>query len=1091
MDLLDALEDRGKSTTFNVQYDTQLINNDTDIRDEEEERGGEGDAETQQISTQLIDNSIADKVKQRLAQANAEPNWDEFSFGTSSLFPQTQVIEKDAEVLNHLITQKDHYLPQLDIEDVEIETQMNEPETTEGGTQPMAEAAGFEATGTKEERLLKITKLAEAKRQARLAKEKQEEELLADITHTSLTDEEEDLADSTVISSAGKEPSDKNLREVEEFLQIQKRAKDLQPEFKRKVVFTTENLLNEFDDDSDKESIGLEQTANSPITSPLKTKINKGDPNSDREDNIPSDPISEYAKNLRNQLLSSPSKNEIDLDSDLGDEDNAIPALSKDEALRIKQKFLLKKMKGNPKSKLIHLPKNIRNSINNQPRHFDSKQLINNLQQANINQLQRERKSNPLNEEMIEIEKDEEVMGSLLERELERVRNIRKREKILAKAKEALLNGNHEDVEEDNEGEEEVPDSDFGEEFEDDDEEDEEEEEKEEEDEDVDSEIETLAKKPRIIISDDEDRNDDRNDDSYMFGAKEVDKEEEGIPLNDGYVTTGNSPSNEISSEKEPSVPVEVNENEKYELFQNLKSRDSSFQQTQANISQEIDDISHLKVPSFKDISQATQTTQATQADTTIATQADGTQKLATQKIQPSSFVEDTQVLDNDTQILNVDDDDDDDDINPTNVRRARKLIRQNMSDVEEGVEEEDDDEESGPTEEEKKRQIQEYEQKIRRTELKSRKKRKEMERKGLKKIVEGEAEESEDEWHGLGGIDAELSDEQANSDDEKMIDNDFNIDLNDDEVKRKFMEQYQIKDKKELEKLLDDIKNHKLTKRAGANNGFDIELSDEEDELLSAYRKQRLAEQRSRLLENKKLQELAKNAKSKAFFTSIQDSTLLVRLDEDGDTSVNESDKENIVEEEKEIEAELDSKKRVIRVEESFVQKQLSFLRNVGENDEEFEYLRQQRISNIQHGYGSDVEEFDDLQKMKKKCMENLVQGSRANSVNVGDKRALDNTDIDTDDEESEFFPSFKRPSLTRSFKSSEGSLEVSSFSGVTIRKQYKTANGAKASISGMSAKRISLTGDTTSLKEKRIAKSISRAKRSSSLFQAEGFDN
>ena len=110
--------------------------------------------------------------------------------------------------------------------------------------------------------------------------------------------------------------------------------------------------------------------------------------------------------------------------------------------------------------------------------------------------------------------------------------------------------------------------------------------------------------------------------------------------------------------------------------------------------------------------------------------------------------------------------------------------------------------------------------------------------------MFDGEAEESEDEWKGLGGIDGEFSD-VANSEDEKMIDNNFNIDLQDDEIRKKFMEEYQIKDQQELEKLLDDIKNHKLIKRVGQNNnGFDIELSDEEDQLLAAYRKQKLIEQ-------------------------------------------------------------------------------------------------------------------------------------------------------------------------------------------------------------------------------------------------------
>ena len=138
------------------------------------------------------------------------------------------------------------------------------------------------------------------------------------------------------------------------------------------------------------------------------------------------------------------------------------------------------------------------------------------------------------------------------------------------------------------------------------------------------------------------------------------------------------------------------------------------------------------------------------------------------------------------------------------------------------------------------------------------------MERRGLKNIIEGEAEESEDEWKGLGGVDGEVSD-VANSEDERMIDNNFNIDLKNEEIRKKFMEDYQIKDQKELEKLLDDIKNHRLIKRAGVANGLDIEISDEEDSLLEAYRRQKLMEQQQRLLKNKKLLEIYK-MKSQSF---------------------------------------------------------------------------------------------------------------------------------------------------------------------------------------------------------------------------------
>ncbi|CAH2352961.1 mediator of replication checkpoint protein 1 [[Candida] railenensis] len=1135
MDLLDNLEDRG-GRKFEVQYNTQIIDRDTQQDVDSEIETEKSDYE-EGYAEEVSDDNILDKVKQKLAQLDmpesnstqmGEPSWD---FGNSML-TQTQVIHKEV--------QPNHHLPQLDLNDVEIEQETQSTTLKSPSLQPSSPIGEYEDETqviplSKEDRMAKISKLAELKREQRLAKEKEaneeqmerkheSESLLADITHTTLTDEEEDLleANQSVVSSDLKNPSDKNLKEIEEFLQIQKRSRNLQPQFKKKNVFTAENLLQEFNDDENDEeqsetesNIGLHddpENKNSPITSPVKNKAERkyDDLEDDNHGHLPSDPISEYAHNLKTQLLSSPSKKEynepkmIDLDSDDDSnggsdayddkENNEIPALTKDEILHIKQKYLLKKISSNPKSKLNHLPKSIRNSINNQQRHNESKILINNLQRANINQLQVHKKFSPLHDELIEMEKDEEVMGSLLERELERVRNIRKKEKLMEKAKNALLNGDVESGYDNNEQNEDVPDSDFDQSFNEDEDEDEDDEDDGDDDDEVEDkelkssqdyqgidDLKSKRKSKRVILSDDDE---ERKDDSYMFGAKSNDNEESLNAHHEGYITTGSS-ENITPTTIIDDIPIE---SQKYELFQNLKGRiDSTNSETQKSEFLDLEDISHLRVPSFQEIESQKDAQVLTQPDTTLATQIDGqTQRLS----QVSKNYED-----------------DDDDITPANVRKGRILIRRNnISDIEEEDEQqekEEEEEEIPMNEEEVQAQIKLYEQKMRRQELKSRKKRKEMERKGLKDIVQGEAEESEDEWHGLGGIDAELSDEQANSEDEKMIDNNFNIDLNDEEVRRKFMEQYQIKDKKDLEKLLDDIKNHKLTKRIGSKNGFDIELSDEEDELLTAYRKQRMIEQRERLMENKKIQELAKNEKSKAFFTSIQDSTLAVKIDNDEERKT-DSEVESAVEEgeesEKELAMELDTKKRkTIKLKESFVQKQLSFLRTMGDDEEEVEYFKQQRISNRQYGFDSDEENLEDLQTMKRRCMESLVQGKNSNSriSSIIDDRGRQNsaeaedTDADQDEDDSEFIPSFKRPSLVKSFRSSN-EIEVGSFTGVTIRKHYKAANGSNASISGASSNSLKkAAAKTSSLKEKRISRSISNSRNGSGLFQSNGFEN
>ncbi|CAK7896887.1 mediator of replication checkpoint protein 1 [[Candida] anglica] len=1134
MDLLDTIEDRsGAAKTYQVSYEEPITQVDEEVDEQVDD------------TPKTV---ILNKIKSKLAEVDStqdhapiESMGNPFDFSKSILFGNlpTQNVE-DTQILPPIDSMETQKLPQLDINDVEIapETQVIPQMAVHVPAQPIEKDDEVEQTSnhedtqplfvsdtedivepSKEERQLKIAKLAEARRQQRLAKEAEENNLVADISHTSLTDEENDLQHDTVVSSVAGPHSDKNMQEIEEFLHVQKRARNIQPEFKRKNVFTADKLLSAFNDDEESENesiIGSSAARSSPITSPVKKVVE-----TTKSPQFLTNPISTYAQNLKTQLLSSPTKEEkptrqfIQLDdssddsSDSNDELNEIPALSKDAKLHIKQKFLIKKMTANPKSNLIHLPKNIRNSISTQRKQSESKNLINNLQKANINQLQSNKKFDPLRQEMLEIEKDDEVMGSLLEREMERARNIRKREKLLEKAKNALINGEanvngvHGEVEEvpDSDMEYSVDDSDYGSAEGSESENEEEEEDKGEQLEDRKS----IRKNRRVILSDDEDddpklnKNSEeeeenqqqmdekmfRSDDSYMFGAKGTEGDENIDSINanrDGYITTlstqsvepsvgisDKSDTQKINNDQENEINDSNTNESKYELFQNLQPRKlSSITQSQNSEllreSQHQDDLSHLKVPSFQDIATQQESQVATQVD--ISTQADD---VAVSQLSPM-----------------VEDSDDEDIVDPSALRRARKLIQGNSQGDDEGNEQEEKEEEVD--EEEARKQMRIFENKLRRNELRSRIKRKEMERKGLKNIIEGEAEESEDEWHGIGGLDAEMSD-QANSEDEKMIDNNFNIDLNDDEVRRKFMDQYQIKDKQELEKLLDDIKNHRLTKRAGAQNGFDIELSDEEDELLTAYRKQRLAEQRARLLENKQMQELAKNEKSKAFFASIQDSTSLVTIDDDDVKQVSENEekeKEDDDNTEKDIEEELDTKKKVIRVEEAFVQRQLSFLRNVGDS-EEIEYMRQQKISHKQHGYQSD-NEFEDLQTLKQRCLENLNQGKSLTPESESQKRPLDVNETDVDTEDEEFMPSLKRPSLVKSFRSNNSTSETSSlaFSGVIVSKKYKPATGSKSSIAHMSSFK-----KTKSVKEAKIAKRVLSSKsRSINLSGNTGFD-
>lgn len=1240
MDLLDELEDRGGH--HQTYLDTQVIGNQEDFSDAEMAEDQDGETQgsmlgmnfnirgiTKSLNDQDVsevldmpDMSILDKVRQRLYGGTTDDqgtqriddsdrtDHHEILEGNGG-YEMNNVADKSSELTS---TQNVHILPQLSVDDAEIVVQpaQKSDETTTGGLFVSGNVDPIRPqVMTKEERQLKIAQLAERKRQERLEKEKQQEELEADITHTTLTDEENDLNyhnESVVMSHV----SDKQMKETDEFLNIKKREKIIQPEFKRKVVFTKDRLLSAFEEEGSEQS-DIDKNSqdsaikSSPVTSPLKV-INKGDPiasNDDEEDeNILSfleslhspreepkqpqkNPIEIYAENLKHQLLSSPTKSTnnkvINLDSDLEsgsnseseietkrmeihDELKKIPQLSKEDKLSIKQRFSKKKMTAQTPV-FASLPRLLR-KIMSLEKNPNSTSFLGHLRKANINQLVSNKHKDPDHEILEELEKDEEVMGSLLEREMEKVRNIRRKEKLREKAALALAGkGTTEDAadtekyDKQDYTDEEVPDSEIDSDYSstydsvDEDNEEGEKLEKEQlghEDNSDHNLSKTKRKARRMVVSDDDD--DDikstaeesqrkRNDDSYMFGVVDERDNDDSLGIeNDDYITTVNSQKlkavfgsgasltqafengTQILSKKsntehlldslreEGSAEEQVEQqatnghgtedmhNENYELFKNLKPR-AAIANTESQISEDINksSILHPELPSFQDIVESE--VQLTQPDS-ISTQVDNPSQF-----EASTQIDDaTQVVSN-NEIANTRFDtvekENDEEINSSTLRTGRKLIRKNAA--LNNIIEDDEQSEDERSPEYIQQQIRLYEEKIRRKELKSRKKQKELERMGIKNVVEGEAEESEDEWHGLGGVDGDLSDDQANSEDEKMIDNNFNIDLKNDDLRRKFMEEYQIKDQKELEKLLDDIKNHRLTKRVNGN-GFDIELSDEEDELLAAYRKQKLKEQRARLMENKKLQALVKNEKSKAFFDSIQDSTLVVNLDDDEDDfdgEMNEesnastkdpfrcSDKEKKSDNEYEEEIEEEPRKKTIRVEESFVQKQLSFLMRNGKED----YESEQKISNRQHGFDSSEDEIEDLQALKSKSLSNLHSGKISESPPVIEetlnKRIHDDSETDVDDE---FMPNIKKPSIIKSFRlsSRQQGIQVKDgkqFSGVTISKQYKTASGSKASITYLSkSKRTPIK----SMKERQIERSINNTKNNNTkLFNSGGFDS
>ncbi|KAG7192871.1 uncharacterized protein KQ657_001328 [Scheffersomyces spartinae] len=939
---------------------------------------------------------------------------------------------------------------------------------------------------TASERLARITQLANEKRQVRLQKEREAEakQLEADITKTSLTDEEndllEDLRSSDRLSSDRLEDSQRgkygrDVKRVQELINIAKRDQVIVPQFVRRKEFSKKDLIRAFESEDEQHEVdplssplGLSTSTQqkSPLTSPIKTHtsqsmhLNK--------------PIESYAMGLRDNGMI-----ELDGEEDDDQEEGAIPELSKEQQLSIKQRFIRRKQKSNT---MVNLPKQMRSNMmmmasTGKNNHKGHSELLHSLTKENIQQLVSVKNQNPDQQILQEMQKDDEIMDSLLEREIERVNRIRLKEKLKAKAAQALLKKEVGEGEDEGEGEgevgdvpdSEVPDSDFSEEGESD------ENDGDEGDSESDAKVEVEA-----------DADGPRDDDSYMFGVKKTDAR---INQDEMLVTSNNTPlvTEDYDDDDNGEDPSLVNFSivSEGDLFKNLTGTVQDADVSFTRPDDDHHDLNLLQVvrpqPGADDTTQVDGTQVATQVDTKM-----------------------TQVIGS----MADDGDDDDDDISPSKVAAGRRHVRRRMAVVEED-EDEDEAEAEGEAEVEAAEEVdheaaaqlqKQYEDRLRRQELKSRKKRKDLERRGLRKLVDGEALESEDEWQGLGGAEGDFSDDQGNSEDEKMIDNSLLVDLNDEAVKKKFMQQYQISDTKELEKLLDDIKNHRLSKR-GVGNGFDIELSDEEDELLMKYRQQKMKQQNEKLMANKKIRQLAQQEKSKAFFMSMQEGTSSVRIEEDeedeedgneggeGGDDVGGEGGDNEVDEDLETSLDKQPPKKLLKIEESFVVKQLSFLSASRED----EYERMQRLSRLQHGFDSSEDEVEDIQTLKSKCLARL---STRTTSETSSKRSFEEVETDADDDADDDFndviTSFKKPSIIKSFKSFQQMQGVQikdgkqSFSGVTVNKHYKVATGSKASITYISNNKKQVSN-----KEEHIKKSI-RLNRTpgSRIFTDSGFD-
>ncbi|EEP81271.1 predicted protein [Uncinocarpus reesii 1704] len=140
------------------------------------------------------------------------------------------------------------------------------------------------------------------------------------------------------------------------------------------------------------------------------------------------------------------------------------------------------------------------------------------------------------------------------------------------------------------------------------------------------------------------------------------------------------------------------------------------------------------------------------------------------------------------------------------------------------------------------------------------------------KQVVDEAAEESEDEYAGLGGA----SDDDSGEDDEldlTMINDNSAEVVDEQELAALNADHARQKDEGEVNKLLRDITTGALRRKRGMGDDFD--LSDSDDERIAARRraKQReFAKMRKALLADENITKLADDPKKQAFFKTIED---------------------------------------------------------------------------------------------------------------------------------------------------------------------------------------------------------------------------
>ncbi|KAK8167841.1 MRC1-like domain-containing protein [Phyllosticta citrichinensis] len=137
------------------------------------------------------------------------------------------------------------------------------------------------------------------------------------------------------------------------------------------------------------------------------------------------------------------------------------------------------------------------------------------------------------------------------------------------------------------------------------------------------------------------------------------------------------------------------------------------------------------------------------------------------------------------------------------------------------------------------------------------------------KDMVYEQAEESEDEYAGLGGVSDDDSNDELDEDLKQMV-VEGKVDVNERELAAFAAERERAEDEKRIDKLYKDITNGGLRKRRGGN--FDLSDSDDDGDEMRRRKQREFARMRKALMEDERIGKIAENPKKQAFLRAIED---------------------------------------------------------------------------------------------------------------------------------------------------------------------------------------------------------------------------